>query len=266
MQNEQKAFSSLIELHANIEKLHDDLLKSKVDSKRLYGSQLNKINKLSEKVDKLTEEYNKTQEGHSKLNTSNSILQNKSDHTDINEESGMSELELINQDLEIARGKLANCQYYESILIKGISSVKEQLMQNSSLYLDSYSEIVQDTICRDESETSTVKSYKDSSESEMLYEKKHTDLKTEEISFASEIIQPSFEELTDSKRIKQYMDELQSLVFHREKVTITQILQENKNNPQLWLTQTVQQHELINITQKIQDIQKLMRTIMLVYP
>lgn len=225
LQNEQAAFSTLNELHVTIEKLHSDLLRSKIDLKGENSYKLNKIQKLKVKVSELSEEYNSTQQELSKLQMSNSLLHNKIHHTNDKEDSGRSELELIHREYELARVKLATSQNYESTLEKGVSSITGQVEQKSDSKYKGSSERKQDTICREESEMSTVKSDKESYEREMSYEGKCmtscTDIETAEISTVNEITGLKFEELTDSRRIKQLMDELHFLVSHREKVNVT---------------------------------------------
>ena len=215
------------ELHERFEKIEAELFKAKVEHKREMKYKVWKKKKLIEKIEEMRDKFEILQREVGRRNTEKQILENKV-QIDICEEAGKNELEMIKREVEMNKGKLKNCEKYRKILKKGIGSLLYQFgecnlsdqMQEIQLFNQGCSSSSEDKSSKDSS--SSESSSKDIVNAEILYEDKPAQLsenvESAEISIPTEIIRPTFEDLTDSKRIKQLMDDLSSLVSHRDKV------------------------------------------------
>lgn len=229
MTSEDKSFSSLNEMHESIEKIETELLKAKVEHKRELKYKAMKKKKLIEKIEEMRERFEILQGEVGRKNTEKQILENKI-KIDINEEAGKNEFEMIKREVEIRKGRLKNCEKYRKILKKGIGSLIHQYgecnesdqVQKIQLSDEGSSSTSSNENKSSKESSSSESSSKDSVNAEILNEDKPTQLSENvelaDISIPTEVIRPTFEDLTDSKRIKQLMDDLSSLVSHRDKV------------------------------------------------
>ncbi len=212
----------MYELHERIEKIEAELFKAKVKHKREMKYKALKKKKLIDKIEEMIEKYEILQGEVRRKNTEKLILENKV-QIDISEETGKSEYEMIKREVEMTKERLKNCEKYRKILKKGIRSLFKQFgdcnesdqMQEIRISDEGSPSSSEDKSSKDSS--SSESSSKDSVNTDILKEDKPAQL-SEEISIPTEIIRPTFEDLTDSKRIKQLMDDLSSLVSHRDKV------------------------------------------------
>ena len=209
------------ELHERFEKIEAELLKAKVEHKREMKYKVCKKKKLIEKIEESRDEFDILQREVGRRNTEKQMLENKM-KIDICQEAGNNELEMIKREVEMNKLKLKNCEKYGKILKKGIESLLYQFgecnqsdqMQEIQLFNQGCSSSSEDS--------SSESSSRDIGNAEILCEDNPAQLaenvESAEISIPNEIIRPTFEDLTDSKRIKQLMDDMSSLVCHRDKV------------------------------------------------